>query len=87
MLKKKKQKKHYEPIYFTKEDFEDVKREHDNLKVISALIHNFLVKRVLFNQGSLADILYSHATKALGISKNAYKQYKGMLIGFTGGQV
>ena len=45
----KKWKKHYEPIYFTKEDFGDIKREHDDPMVISALIHNLLVKRVLID--------------------------------------
>ena len=40
----KKWKEHYEPIYFIEEDFGDIEREHDNLMVISALIHKFLVK-------------------------------------------
>ena len=55
--------------------------------VISTLIHNFLVKRVLIDQGSLTDILYSHVAKALGILRNSYKLYSGMLVGFVGGQV
>ena len=42
--KSKKRKERCEPIYFTKEDFRDIKREHDDPMVISALIHNFLVK-------------------------------------------
>ena len=45
----KKWKEHYEPIYFTEEDFEDIKKEHDDPMVIPALIHNFLVKRVLID--------------------------------------
>ena len=82
-VENKRQKEYYEPIYFTKEDFGDIEREHDNPMVISALIHNFLVKRVLINQESLADILYSHAVEALSISRSAYMPYNDTLIGFA----
>ena len=37
-------KDHHEPIYFTEDGYGDIDREHDNPMVISALIHNFLVK-------------------------------------------
>ena len=40
----KKWREQYEPIYFTVEDFGDIDREHNDLMVISELIHNFLVK-------------------------------------------
>ena len=55
--------------------------------VISALIHNFLMKRVLIDQGNAIDILYSHAVEALGIPKSLYKSYNGVLVGFIGGRV
>ena len=45
------------------------------------------MKRMLDNQGSLTDMLYSHMIKALGLKKNMYKLYSGTLIGFAGGQV
>ena len=41
---KKEWKEYYEPICFIEEDFGDIDREHDDLMVIFALIHNFLVK-------------------------------------------
>ena len=53
-------KDHYEPIYFIEDDFGDIDREHDDPMVILALIHNFLVKQILVDQDSSADILYSH---------------------------
>ena len=43
-IENKKWKEHYEPIWFIKEDLRDIDREHNDLVVISALIHNFLVK-------------------------------------------
>ena len=63
----KRRKDHHEPIYFTEDDYGDIDREHDDPMVISALIHNFLVKRILVDQGSSADILYSHTAEALGL--------------------
>ena len=44
-IENKKRKEHYKPIYFTEEDFGDIKKEYDNPMVISILIHNFLVIR------------------------------------------
>ena len=63
----KKRKDHYEPIYFIKEDFRDISREHDNPMVVLTLIHNLLIKQVLINQGNSTNILYSNVTKVLGL--------------------
>ena len=65
--KSKKRKEHYEPIYFIKEDFGNVDKEHDDPMLILALIHNFLVMWVLINWGSSTNILYSYVTEALGL--------------------
>ena len=82
----KRRKDHHEPIYFTEDDYGDIDREHDDPMVISALIHNFLVKRILVDQGSSADILYSHTAEALGLQKTTYNAYAGALVGFAGGR-
>ena len=42
--KSKNQKNHYEPIYFTKEDFGDIDKKQDDLIIILTLFHNLLVK-------------------------------------------
>ena len=55
--------------------------------VISTLVHNFLVKRILVDQGSLNDILYSHVAEAFGLEKGTYNAYIGTLVGFTKRQV
>ena len=84
LKKKRKKKEHYEPICFTEEDFRDIDREHDNPMVILALIHN-LVKQILVNQGSLANILYLHVVKALNIPRSMYKLYNSALDDFVSG--
>ena len=84
-IEAKRRRERYEPICFIEEDFGNIDRAHDDPMVISALVHNFLVKRVLVDQGSSADILYSYVAKALGIHKDAYNTYAGALIGFTRG--
>ena len=81
----KQRKDHHEPIYFTEDDFRDIDREHDDPMVISTLIHNFLVKRILVDQGSSADILYSHMAEALGLQKSMYNTYTDALVGFAEG--
>ena len=83
----KRRKERYKPIYFTDDDFGNIDRAHDNPMVISKLVHNFLVKQILVDQGSSVDILYSHAAKALGLEKSTYSTYIGMLVGFIRGQV
>ena len=85
--KHKKWSEKYEPIYFTEEDFRDINKNHDDPMVILVLIHNFLVKQVLVDQGSLAYILYCHVTEALGLQKAMYKPYNGTFVKFIGGQV
>lgn len=45
------------------------------------------MKWILVDQGSLANILYSHMTKVLKLKKNMYKPYASMLVGFVRGQV
>ena len=55
--------------------------------VIWTLVHNFLVKQILVDQGSSADILYSHVAEALGLEKCTYSAYTGTMVGFTRGQV
>ena len=61
--------------------------EHDYLMVILTLVHNFLVKWVLIDQESLANIPYSYMAKALGIPRSMYKSYNNMLSSFAGASV
>ena len=65
----KRRKDQYKPIYFIGDDFSDIDWAHDDPMVISALVHNFLVKRILVDQISSIDILYSHIVEVLGLEK------------------
>ena len=51
--------------------------------VIIGTIQNYSVKRILVNQGSSADTLYSNATTSMGIKKSDLKPHKGSLISFS----
>ena len=51
--------------------------------VITATIHNYSVKRILVDQGSSADILYTDTAVGMGIKKVDLKPYEGSLIGFS----
>ena len=79
-MEPKKRRDQYKPIYF----FGDIDQEHDDPMVISTLIHNFLVKRILINLGSSVDILYSHAGESLGLKRNMYKSYTSTLVDLVG---
>jgi len=46
------------PITFTDADFQDVDQEQDDPMVITIELENFVVKKVLVDQGSSVDILY-----------------------------
>ena len=46
-IEAKQRKDQYEPIYFIEDDFGYIDQVHDNPMVISALVHNFLVKWIL----------------------------------------
>ena len=82
----KRRKDRYELIYFTKDDFGDIDRAHDDPMVILAFVHNFLVKRILVDQGSLTNILYSHVVEALGLERGMYSAYTSTLVRFTRGR-
>ena len=62
-------------------------QDHDDLMVIIAAINNYIVKRILVDQGSSANILYSATTTSMNISKVDLKPYNGNLIDFSGKQV
>ena len=56
-----KQKQTDQDILFLEEDTRRVKQPHDDLLVIMLMIEGFNTRRVLVDNGSLADIIYLFA--------------------------
>ena len=51
--------------------------------VITGTIHNYSIRRILVDQGSSVDILYSVIAANMGIKKSNLKLHEGSLIGFS----
>ena len=46
------------PIEFEDEDLEGITKPHDDTLVVTASINGFIMKRVLVDQGSRAEVMY-----------------------------
>ena len=57
---------------------------HDDALVVTAQINGFIVKRVLIDQGSGADVMYSDLFKGLGLKNEDLLKYDTPLVGFDG---
>ena len=64
-LPKKKMRIGREPIAFGDEDLEGTIQPHDDVLVVTAWISGFLMKRVMVNQGSGANVMYLDLFKGL----------------------
>ena len=54
-------------ISFDKEDLKGTIQPHDDALVVTARINDFLVKRVMIDQGSGADVMYPDLFERLGL--------------------
>ncbi|XP_012830437.1 PREDICTED: uncharacterized protein LOC105951528 [Erythranthe guttata] len=71
-------------IVFNSSDLEGPDEDHVDALVITTTVANFLVKKILVDGGSLADIMYLHAFKQLGIDNARFNPVSTPLKGFTG---
>ncbi|XP_022874266.1 uncharacterized protein LOC111393099 [Olea europaea var. sylvestris] len=71
-------------ITFGANDLEGVSYPHDDALVVSAIVANFEVKRILIDNGSAANILSQEAFAKMGISPKQLKTVKTPLQGFGG---
>ena len=62
------------PIAFDEEDLEGTIQPHGDALVVMAWISGFLVKRVMINQGSGADVMYSNLFKGLGLKESGFDE-------------
>ncbi|KAL2976687.1 hypothetical protein AAZX31_13G023400 [Glycine max] len=76
------------PITFTDRDFKGINPvNQDKLVVDSIIIANFMVTRVLIDQGSSVDILYWKTFQRLEVSPDLVHPHGGPLLSFTGEKV
>ncbi|XP_030935309.1 uncharacterized protein LOC115960515 [Quercus lobata] len=80
----KKMKFAREPVSFDDDDLEGTIQPHDDALVVTARISGFLVKRVMIDQGSGADVMYLDMFKGLGLKKEDLTKHTSPLVGFDG---
>ncbi|XP_012827728.1 PREDICTED: uncharacterized protein LOC105949008 [Erythranthe guttata] len=71
-------------IVFNSSDLEGPDEDHVDALVVTTTVVNFLVKKILVDGGSSADIMYLHAFKQLGIDNARFNPVSTPLKGFTG---
>jgi hypothetical protein len=74
-------------ITFSDEDYEGVYLPHSNALVVTMVIGNHRIHRVLVDNGSSADILYKSAFDLMKISRDKLSAFRFPLVGFAGEQV
>ena len=69
---------------FDDDDLEGTIQPHDDAFVVTAQISGFLVKRVMIDQRSEADMMYPDLFKGLRLKKEDLLKYDTPLVGFDG---
>jgi len=72
------------PISFDEEDLEGMIQPHDDALVVTMRINGFLVKRVMIDQGSEADIMYPNLFEGFGLKNQDFTKYDMLLVSFDG---
>ena len=76
-----------EPIAFDDDNLEGTIQPHDDALVVTARISGFLVKKVMIDQGSEADVMYPDLFKGLELKNEDLSKYSTPLVGFDGKMV
>ena len=74
-------------MLFSKEDARRVKQPYDDLLVIMLMIEGFNTRRVLIDNGSLADIIYLSAFQQLKVDSKRLRPFESPLVSFSGDKV
>lgn len=75
------------PITFTDEDFHAPNPEQDDPMVITTVIAQYSVGKVLIDQGSLVNILYWKTFQQMDLSEDLVVPYNEQIMGFAGERV
>ena len=79
----KKMKFAREPISFDDDNLEGTIQPHDDALVVTARINGFLVKRVMVDQGSGADVMYLDLFRGLGLKNEDLMKHTSPLVRFN----
>ena len=71
-------------ISFDEEDLEGTIQPHDDALVVIAWINCFLVKRMMIDQGSGADVMYPDLFEGLRLKNQDLTKYDTPLVSFDG---
>ncbi|GFZ07006.1 hypothetical protein Acr_18g0011760 [Actinidia rufa] len=74
----------YPPITFSNDDLRGLHLPHDDALVVSSVIANFNVQRILIDNRSSTDILFISAFERMKIGLNKLHPFHTPLIGFEG---
>lgn len=66
---------------------EGTAQPHENAFVVTTRINGFIVKRVLVDQRSGAEVMYPNLFKGLGLKMEDLSKYDTPLVGFNGKMV
>nr|XP_023892572.1 uncharacterized protein LOC112004560 [Quercus suber] len=80
----KKIKPTQEPIAFDDSDLEGTIQPHDDALVVTARVGGFIVKRIMIDQGSGAEVMYSDLFRGLELKNEDLSKYSTPLVGFVG---
>ncbi|XP_075645386.1 uncharacterized protein LOC142616411 [Castanea sativa] len=83
----KKLKLTWERISFNDDDLEGTIQPHDNALAVTAQINGFIVKTVLIDQGSGAEVMYPDLFQGHGLKNEDLSKYNTPLVGFDGRMV
>ena len=81
-LSKKKKRVEGPTISFGEDDLEGTVQPQDDALVVTARIGRFLVKRVMIDQGSGADVMYPDLFEGLGLKTQELAKYDTPLVSF-----
>ena len=73
-------------ITFTDEDMNGMEHHHDDPLVVTTMVDNHNVHRILIDTGAASNLMYYSALKAMGFTVEHLTLSSVTLVGFSGGE-
>ncbi|XP_059630073.1 uncharacterized protein LOC132273054 [Cornus florida] len=74
-------------IMFSEANAKGIQQPHDDPLVVSMVIANYTIRRILIDNGSSADIIFSHVFDQMMIGRERLRHMNSPLVGFSGDKV